>query len=515
MNPHPARTKASQDKATEFLKVADDFKLGHLITEGRHPKTVDLHQISKDDSRGAFELLREVDLEALDLLVQEMDQLEELAFDVNRTFEAGGRVFLCGCGATGRLAVHLEYLWRLHFKETAMESCIVSLMAGGDVALVHALEGFEDRGDLGARQLLQGGFGTKDLLIAITEGGETPFVIGAVEQAAKMAAKSYFLCCNPSEVLMTLERSRRVIENPKIRTQSFCVGPMALAGSTRMQASTALMLAVGFSLFYRKDSSRWEGLLSTLKNAYGSIGLKEVSSFSERESAIYKAGDHTIYQADSYAITILTDTTERAPTFSLPHFDNLAQVKKRPSLSYLMLPECESADSSWQAILGRSPRLLDWPEIHPKSTREYFLGFDFGRSVMDFRKRITSGRRHHLFHIFQHQDQVQWELDDLTCRWAPTGERLLDHILLKMVLNAHSTIVMGRLDRYLSNLMTYVLPTNGKLIDRAARYTVWLAETGNSPLSYEQAVFALFSEMEQLNEGESVIVKVLQSLELP
>ena len=46
-------------------------------------------------------------------------------------------------------------------------------MAGGDVALVHSLEGFEDFPDFGARHLVELGFGPNDLLIGSTEGGET------------------------------------------------------------------------------------------------------------------------------------------------------------------------------------------------------------------------------------------------------------------------------------------------------------------------------------------------------
>lgn len=115
-------------------------------------------------------------------------------------------------------------------------------MAGGDVALVHAIEGFEDFPEFGANQLMQLGFSQNDLLIAITEGGETPFVIGAIEKATKVSQhKPYFLYCNPrNDLIRTVERSRNVIENPDIINLCWEVGPMGLAGSTRMQASTVL-----------------------------------------------------------------------------------------------------------------------------------------------------------------------------------------------------------------------------------------------------------------------------------
>jgi len=52
--------------------------------------------------------------------------------------------------------------------------------------------------------------------------------------------------------------------------------------------------------------------------------------------------------------------------------------------------------------------------------------------------------------------------------------RLCHHSIMKMALNNLSTIIMGRMNRYESNIMTYVKPTNYKLIDRATRYVIML-----------------------------------------
>src|SRR4030095_16560604 len=119
-----------------------------------------------------------------------------------------------------------------------------------DVALVHSLEGFEDFPDYGARHLMELGFGPNDLLIASTEGGETPYVIGATLKAAEISSRPpQFLCCNPHEILVErVERSRQVLADPRIRSFCLDIGPMALTGSTRMQASTVLMLVIGLAL---------------------------------------------------------------------------------------------------------------------------------------------------------------------------------------------------------------------------------------------------------------------------
>ncbi|MCZ6747313.1 MAG: hypothetical protein O7C74_08885, partial [Acidobacteria bacterium] len=81
------------------------------------------------------------------------------------------------------------------------------------------------------------------------------------------------------------------------------------------------------------------------------------------------------------------------------------------------------------------------------------------------------------------------------------------------ILNIHSTLVMGRLGRYESNLMTWVSPTNGKLVDRAVRYVQHLlADAGQADRTYESIVRRLFAEMEASEPGESVVLRTYRSL---
>ena len=133
---------------------------------------------------------------------------------------------------------------------TPRENQVQALMAGGDFALVKSVENFEDFPEYGSRHLLDLGFAEGDLLIAITEGGETPYVIGTVDAALLHSTVSpWFVYCNPREILVkTVERSRLVIENPQVKSLCLPVGPMALSGSTRLQAATAQMFAVGVAL---------------------------------------------------------------------------------------------------------------------------------------------------------------------------------------------------------------------------------------------------------------------------
>ena len=91
-----------REKADQFLKVASQFQLGELATESSHPKTRNLSSLAQNNLHQAVELLREVDLDALEMLVPKLGPIEVMGAKVWETFHRGGRVFLCGCGATGR-----------------------------------------------------------------------------------------------------------------------------------------------------------------------------------------------------------------------------------------------------------------------------------------------------------------------------------------------------------------------------------------------------------------------------
>ena len=113
--------------------------------------------------------------------------------------------------------------------EEGLKDNVVGLMSGGDRALISSIEGFEDSPEYGARTLDDFGFGPGDLLIASTEGGETPIVIGAVNRAAEVAGpdtRPFFLFCNPPEILREkVIRSREVLEDERVRKICLAHGP--------------------------------------------------------------------------------------------------------------------------------------------------------------------------------------------------------------------------------------------------------------------------------------------------
>jgi len=499
--------------ADEFLKIAPDFKLGSLPTEMRHPDTIHLAEMSHTDIPSALRLLQQVDHKSLSHILEKKEELEGLCSAISDTFASGGRVFIYGCGATGRLALSLETLWRARAKSPEEKDRVVGFMSGGDLALVHSIENFEDHPEFGARQVQEIGFGSQDLLISCTEGGETPSVIGATEEAAKISRrKPYFLYCNPTKILEdTVERSRRMIRNEGIEKICLYAGPMSLSGSTRMQATTILQIATGWALW---KAAGEEFSLSKMLERLQSVDYALLAHFVELESKAYQEGNFFLYQTSQYGITLLTDTTERSPTFSLPGFENTLESAKKVSLAYLSMKGARDSREAWEALLHREPRALEWEVLGGIASMRRLMGFDISLQAKASREDRIGEKKQLIFTIDREESEMKLSLEGVSVSFSVTGLSLLEeHMLLKLLMNAHSLLVMGRLGRFESNVMTWVKPSNNKLIDRSIRYVSYLLEKDvKEKFSYETLCYQLFQEVETLKEGESIVLKTVAAI---
>lgn len=499
----------------EFLEIAAQFHLGELPTEARHPKTKNLSRLSQTDLEGALRLLHEVERDALDLaFAPSLDDIRELTRAIRATWDQGGRIFLGGCGATGRLSVSLEALWR---KECATRSTpfqandVVSFIAGGDYALVRSIENFEDHPAYGAQQLRDLGFSKKDLLIAITEGGETPFVIGAALEATTISAlPTWFLYCNTQDSLRAIERSREIFDHPRIRSLSLPTGPMALAGSTRLQASTVLMLAAGSTLFAANDHTdpvlQIQAFQQTLKAADFTVLAPLIS----REAEAYAKGIRCLHAATEYAVTVLTDTTERSPTFSIAPFENDLFPNDGKAWTYLTVPGTDTAAAAWNAVLMRAPRPLTWKSVARKYDASVMSGFNFSSEVIERRKRQIGAPL--VYSVESEHGNLRLSIGGRTAALPCHVSRLNQHLILKCALNMSSTLVMGRLGRFESNLMLFVKASNNKLIDRSIRFILLLLSDRNLKFKYEDVCHALFEVRATLGSEESIVIKTFEHL---
>jgi N-acetylmuramic acid 6-phosphate etherase len=106
---------------------------------------------------------------------------------------------------------------------------VLGLVAGGFDTLTRAVEGAEDRASSGEDDLRRVQASGADVVLGIAASGRTPYVLGALEYAARVGAFRIGLTCNPNAPIA--QYADLTIEA--------IVGPEVIAGSTRLKAGTA------------------------------------------------------------------------------------------------------------------------------------------------------------------------------------------------------------------------------------------------------------------------------------
>jgi N-acetylmuramic acid 6-phosphate etherase len=206
------------------------------------------------------------------------------------------------------------------------------------------------------------------------------------------------------------------------------------------------------------------------------------------------------------AISLLTDTTERSPTFTQPAFENLLDQTPNAPI-FLVVDGAKDSAAAWNALLGRTPRCLAWPELTQKITHDVLMGFDV--SELSLARR---GGEVVSFHVTQ--GRILWQCEELQWSQEVWGlHPLWLHLNLKMALNILSTLMMGRRGFYLDNIMSWVKPSNNKLVDRATRYVQTLALRRGVTINYEEGVKLVIEEMER-NLAGPVVIRVLENLKI-
>ncbi|MDH4196358.1 MAG: hypothetical protein OEW05_03020 [Candidatus Aminicenantes bacterium] len=397
-------------ESLDYVANKTQFQLHTLLTEQRHPKTWNLDEQVGRDSAAGLRMLFAVDEDiktSLGALAKEPAVLEQAAAAVADALSAGRKVYIYGCGATGRLAKQMEStFWRPFWRSVKaedkvwaklagnvprdIEERLIGEMTGADRALISSLEGFEDLQLIGRLQLADRGVRKGDVVICVTEGGETSSVIGTMLAALDqwkaeprydpLASRRslYFVYNNPDERLQPFLRSRTVILEPGITKINLTTGPQAITGSTRMQATTSETYVVGTVLeaaaerllrralparemarlgfpaeFRMADRLReFGGLLDRIKEA-----VPDLAAFTDLESATYAAGRFSTYCAGKGLITVFIDSTERSPTFRLYPLDTVKEPSRKCWIQ--VWAPASGASEAWQAFLGRPFRGLD------------------------------------------------------------------------------------------------------------------------------------------------------------
>ena len=203
--------------------------LSTLITEQRNPNSMHVDSLSALE---IVQLMNEEDKQVPLAIEKCLPLIAQAVERIVAAFQQGGRLVYIGAGTSGRLGV-------LDASECpptfgVSPEMVKGIIAGGERALRHPIEGAEDSKAQAVVDLQTIQFSSKDVLVGIAASGRTPYVIGALEYAKSLGSVTVSIASNPNSGMAN-------IVDIAIDT---VVGPEVLTGSSRLKSGTAQKLVL-------------------------------------------------------------------------------------------------------------------------------------------------------------------------------------------------------------------------------------------------------------------------------
>ena len=201
--------------------------ISKLMTEQVNDRSVDI------ETQSIGQILHYINDEnrtVTDAIERCIPSIEKVTAAVVQAFEKGGRLIYLGAGTSGRLGV-------LDASECpptfgVSPDMVVGVIAGGDYALRHAIEGAEDDETIAQEQLKELGLVKEDFVVGISASGRTPYVVAGLSYAKEVGCYTGAISNSPNAVISKVA---------DIGIEAI-TGPEVVTGSTRMKAGTAQKL---------------------------------------------------------------------------------------------------------------------------------------------------------------------------------------------------------------------------------------------------------------------------------
>ncbi len=195
-----------------------------LKTEQRNEHTT---HIDKMSALEMAEVMQQENINAAMAVGKVLPQIAEVIDRAGEGLKKGGRIFYLGCGTSGRLGV-------LDASECpptygVSKDMVVGIIAGGDYALRSAVEGVEDDGVAGRRDLEQFEIKPEDTVVGLSVAGNAAYVVGALQFAKECGAFTVGITCNEGSLTAEITDIPIVLDT----------GAEVVTGSTRMKAGSA------------------------------------------------------------------------------------------------------------------------------------------------------------------------------------------------------------------------------------------------------------------------------------
>ncbi|MCW9715790.1 N-acetylmuramic acid 6-phosphate etherase [Avibacterium sp. 21-594] len=204
-------------------------QLSQLSTEQRNPNSMNLDELS------ALEIVQLMNAEDKNVPLTIEKCLPKIATAVEKivqAFQQGGRLVYIGAGTSGRLGV-------LDASECpptfgVSNEMVKGIIAGGERALRHPIEGAEDNPQSAVENLQEIDFNEKDILVGIAASGRTPYVLGGLDYAKSLGATTVAIASNANSPMAQAAEIAIIT----------AVGAEVLTGSSRLKSGTAQKLVL-------------------------------------------------------------------------------------------------------------------------------------------------------------------------------------------------------------------------------------------------------------------------------
>lgn len=204
-------------------------QLSQLITEQRNPNSLNLDHLSALE---IVSLMNNEDKKVALAIEKCLPRIAQAVEKIVEAFQQGGRLIYLGAGTSGRLGV-------LDASECpptfgVSPEMVKGIIAGGERALRHPIEGAEDNPQSAVENLQDIHFSSKDILVGIAASGRTPYVLGGLDYAKSLGAITVAIASNPNSTMAKISDIAIITE----------VGAEVLTGSSRLKSGTAQKLVL-------------------------------------------------------------------------------------------------------------------------------------------------------------------------------------------------------------------------------------------------------------------------------
>ncbi|MFN9690583.1 MAG: N-acetylmuramic acid 6-phosphate etherase [Vampirovibrionales bacterium] len=251
------------------------------VTELQNPHTADLDQLP---TLAMLERINQEDQKVALAVKKALPQIAEVVDAIHHALANDHSLYYIGAGTSGRLGVLDAAECPATFSTAS--SLVQAIIAGGETALRFPIEGAEDDGDLGIRNVRQYGVSRGDVLVGISASGNPAYVVEALRHAKEEGVITVSLTCNP-------HAQANEIADFSIVTE---VGPEVLSGSSRLKAGSAQKMVLNMltTASMVKLGKTYGNLMVDLKASNEKLKIRAVSLVMQIAKVDKEAAQHAL-----------------------------------------------------------------------------------------------------------------------------------------------------------------------------------------------------------------------------